>query len=77
MGIPTHAIKAGAMLGIIVRHVKHMAWAVNKRDIKLRSHVQLICPLTRQPVLGLILISIGAYIKMSTFKRLWLFLPVY
>lgn len=62
MGIPTHAIKAGAVLGVIVRHVKHMAWAVNKRDIKLRLRVQLI-----QPVLGLILISIGAYIKMSTF----------
>lgn len=35
MRIPTHTVKAGTVLSIIVRHVKHMAWEADKMDIKL------------------------------------------
>jgi hypothetical protein len=35
MRIATHTIQAGTVLSIIVRHVKHMAWEADKKDIKL------------------------------------------
>lgn len=75
MRIPAHTIKAGTVLGIIMWHVKYMAWKEKKKThTKIRTEA---CPSFvrdsflqegTQTILGILSTSIGVHMKMSIFK---------
>lgn len=75
MRIPAHTIKAGTVLGIIMWHVKYMAWKEKKRPT-LRYEQKPDPSFVRdsflqegtQTILGILSTSIGVHMKMSVFK---------
>lgn len=75
MRIPAHTIKAGTVLGIIMWHVKYMAWKEKKRPT-LRYEQKPDPSFVRdsflqegtQTILGILSTSIGVHMKMSIFK---------